>query len=222
MSENPQIPDPDSSAVDQTPETPSPAPEAQTVASTPEAPPVVSTQEAPQTAVPEPQPVASMPDAQPAVSTPEVPPVVLTPDAQHYLSQTGPWVRFLSIMMFIGAAFMILSGAGMVLIGLAGLDSSMGSMGSGSLPNGAVILLGPVYIVMAVLFYLLPGIFLFRYASAIKLLKSTPSSPALEDALRNQKSFWRYLGILAIIMLCIFVLAVMAIIFFAAIMSLRR
>jgi hypothetical protein len=70
--------------------------------------------------------------------------------------------------------------------------------------------------------YILPGIFLFRYASAIKALKSDPSSPALEDALRYQKTFWRYLGILTIIMLCIFMLAMMAIIFFAVIMSLRR
>jgi hypothetical protein len=167
-----------------------------------------------------PPPIAS--DAPPIASTPEVLPVNLTADAQHYLSQTGPWVRFLSIMLFVGAAFMILAGISMVLMGLVGLDSSTSPFGSGSMPSGMAFLLGPVYVVIALLLYTVPGIFLFRYASAIKALKLTPSAPALEDALRNQKTFWRYLGIMAIVMLAIFVLAVMAAIFFAIILSLRR
>jgi hypothetical protein len=162
------------------------------------------------------------PEPPPIASTPEVLPVNLTANAQRHLSQTGPWVRFLSIMMFIGAAFIILAGAGLVLMGLAGLGSSTNPFGSGSMPSGMAFLLGPIYIVMALLFYAMPGIFLFRYASAIKALKLTPSALALEAALRNQKTFWRYLGIMAIVMLAIFVLAVMAGIFFAIILSLRR
>ncbi len=173
-----------------------------------------------QSSVPTPPPPA--PEAPPIAATPEVPPVVLTPDAQRSLNQTGPWVRYLSIMLFIGAGFLIFVGACMVLVGLIGLDSPMSSMGSGSLPNGAVFLLGPIYIVMALLFYVAPGIFLFRYASAIKALKTIPSSQALEDALKNQKIFWRYVGITTIVMLCILVLTVMAAIFFAVILSLRR
>jgi hypothetical protein len=162
------------------------------------------------------------PEPPPISSTPEVLPVNLTANAQRYLSQTGPWVRFISIMLFIGAAFMILAGVALVLMGLAGLDSSTSPFGSGSMPGGMAFLLGPIYVMMALLFYIVPGIFLFRYASAIKALKMTPSAPALEDALRNQKTFWRYLGIMAIVMLAIFVLAVMAAIFFAVILSMRR
>jgi hypothetical protein len=216
MNENETNPTPDTPSEDQTsvPAETSLTPVAQPAASTPEAQPEAS--------APDIQPMVPIREAQSVPPAIETQPVVLTADAQLYLSQTGPWVRLLSIMLFIGAGLLIMTGASLVLMGLAGMDSSMGSLGSSPLPNGVIVLIGPIYVVMALLIYILPGIFLFRYASAIKAMKSDPSSPALEDALRHQKTFWRYLGITAIVMLGIAVLAVMAIMFFAVMMSLRR
>jgi len=173
-----------------------------------------------QTSVPATPP--STPEVMPITATPETPPVILTADAQLHLIRTGPWVRFLSIMMFIGAGFLILTGVSLALVGLTGMQSPIGPVAAGALPNGAVFLLGPIYVIMALLIYIVPGIFLFRFASAIKMLKLDPSSLSLEDALKQQKTFWRYLGILAIILLCIFVLIMVAAIFFAIILSLRR
>jgi ABC-type glycerol-3-phosphate transport system permease component len=124
--------------------------------------------------------------------------IPLTSVAQQYLNQTRPWARFISIMIFIGAAFMVLAGLAMVMAGLIARETFQ------SLPGGGPIL-GLFYFALAVL-YIAPGVFLSRYASAIKLLKSNRSAEVLEDALKQQKSFWRYMGILTVIGLILGVL----------------
>jgi len=47
--------------------------------------------------------------------------VGLTPLAQHYLDQTRPWVRFMSIMTFASAGLMLLAGLMMLLVGVFGV-----------------------------------------------------------------------------------------------------
>ena len=49
--------------------------------------------------------------------------VSLTPLAQHYLDQTRPWVRFMSIMTFASAGLMLLAGLMMLLVGVFGVAS---------------------------------------------------------------------------------------------------
>jgi hypothetical protein len=116
--------------------------------------------------------------------------ISLTPTAQHYLDQTKPWVRFFSIMIFIGAAFCALAGVLVVIMG------ALASEAVRSMPGGP--LLGLFYVALAVL-YIPPGVFLSRYAGAIRSLKSNLDAQSLEDAMRHQKTFWRYVGILTII-----------------------
>jgi hypothetical protein len=126
--------------------------------------------------------------------------ICLTSAAQQFLNQTRPWVRFISVMTFIAAGIMAIAGIVMIAIGIGkgfpGIPSSgvrgplLGAMGN--------VAGGFFYIVLAFA-YIAPGIFLSRCAGAISLLDSTRSPQALEDAMRNQRSFWRYVGILMII-----------------------
>ncbi len=127
--------------------------------------------------------------------------VLLTANGQKFLNQTRPWARFLSIMVFISAAFTLLGGLMVILVGITGNLIGGGNETLSQLPGGGFTL-GLVYLVMAVLF-VPPGIFLSRYASAIKTLESTPSALALEKALKYQKSFWRYIGILTVVYLVV-------------------
>ena len=55
-----------------------------------------------------------------------------------------------------------------------------------------------LYMVMAIL-YVAPGVFLYRYANAIRDLKANSNDAALEGALKHQKSFWRYVGIFTVV-----------------------
>lgn len=149
---------------------------------------------------PEPAPAFQIPGVSP--QAPIMP--VLTKQAQEYLNQTRPWVRFLSIMVFLGAALMALGGLGLAAaMMVGGLGASGARTPFGAVAGGGV--LGFFYLMMACL-YVAPAVFMSRYAGAIKQLKETCSADALEEALKHQKSFWRFMGILTVIGLVIFVL----------------
>lgn len=109
------------------------------------------------------------------------------------LRQTKPWVMFLSIMSFIGSAFMLLGG---VVVMAAGAFAPSG----GAVPTAA---LGAVYIPMAFL-YIYPALKLWGFSSAIGRLLASRSQMDLEAALGQQKSFWKFAGILTIVMIALY------------------
>ncbi len=141
----------------------------------------------------------------PSAGIPSPAPAVLTPLGQQYLDQTRPWVRFMSILAFVGAGFMALAGAGIMLAGLAGGFSDRGAGRMFGAIGGMA--LGAVYLGMACL-YIAPGVFLHRFAGSIWQLKLAPNAGALDEALRHQRSFWRYIGIMSLIGLIVGVIVV--------------
>jgi hypothetical protein len=142
----------------------------------------------------------------------------LTPAAEQFLIKTRPWARFMSVMTFIGAAFMLI--AGMLIsilgVGLRAIPSETGRFGTFN--SAANIFAGLFYILLSFI-YIAPGIFLWKFASAIGLLETSRSQQALENAMGSQRSFWRYVGILAIVGLVIgaliIVFAVIGLLFIA-------
>ncbi|MBN2171946.1 MAG: hypothetical protein JW819_11575 [Candidatus Krumholzibacteriota bacterium] len=120
-------------------------------------------------------------------SPPPVDPTVI-----RLLTETKPWVRFMSILGFIGCGFLVIAG---IIMGAVGTFSEMGPFGG---------LISIVYIAMAVL-YIFPALFLFRYADAIRDLARWRSTRALEGALDHQRRFWRFVGIFTIVVLGLYV-----------------
>lgn len=113
----------------------------------------------------------------------------LTPLAQQYLDQTRPWVRFMSVVTFVSAGLMVLTGLVMLLISVfgglaAGNREELGALGS-AVGGG---LLALFYVALACV-YIAPGLYLSRYAKAIKRLKVDSTAAGLEEALKHQKSF---------------------------------
>ena len=129
---------------------------------------------------------------------------MVTANMVQSLDQTRPWVRFLSILMFIGVGFLLL-GALFVLVGGAAMSRGM-----------PTALFSIVYVLMAVL-YTPPALFLWQYASAIKSMDQRQSS-GMEQALGAQRSFWRYVGILAVVLLVIYAI-VLAVVVAVAVRS---
>ncbi len=123
----------------------------------------------------------------------------ISPSVVGMLRQTKPWVRLLAVLGFIGIAFMVLASVSMLALG-----STMG----GGLPAGFGVAMMLGYLVMAGI-QLPAAIFLNRYASRIGALVNSGAPGDLEEALAAQKSFWRYVGILTLIMLCLYVLVIL-------------
>lgn len=131
-----------------------------------------------------------------------------TPVMVEHLKNTRPWVLFVSILNMIMMAFMIMGGMGMMMSGVmigSTLDGTS-AFGGGS----SIILIGLVYIAVAGI-YLPYAIFLFRYARSIRNLLKTGKTESIEKALGYQKSYWKYSGILAIVLMA---LALIFVVFF--------
>ena len=133
-----------------------------------------------------------------------VPIASLTPLAQQYLDQTRPWVRFMSVMTFVSAGLMALVGIGTLLVAVLGGVPATGDEGPKARAFAAGVAAGQAFVFVLLAFvYVAPGLYLARYATAIKRLKANATAGGLEDALKHQKSFWRFVGILSVIGLAV-------------------
>lgn len=134
--------------------------------------------------------------------------IPVTPLMIEHLRATKPWVRFMSIMMFISVGFMFLAGLVLMFMPLPA---------AGRMPGMGAI--GILYFVLGGL-YLAPAYFLHQFASAIQNLLQGGGDVAMETALGSQKSFWRFVGILTLVIICIYAL-VFAFAIFGAMSFLR-
>lgn len=110
------------------------------------------------------------------------------------LRATKPWVRFLGVLGII--TLVLLVAGSLVVMGFSGLLFR-------TLPPGAKMIIPLAYLFIALL-YFPPVLFLNRYASRIGDLLKSQSPDDLVRALEAQKSFWKFVGILALIMTCIY------------------
>lgn len=121
-------------------------------------------------------------------------------NAIDLLKQTRPWVIMMSVLSFLGAGFMLLAGLGMFAMALI-------------TPRGGAqqAMLGVVYVPLA-LVYVYPAVKLWSYGSSIARLTATQATADLEQALEHQKSFWKYCGILTIVMVVLYIFAIIAVV----------
>jgi len=116
------------------------------------------------------------------------------------LRATKGWVRLCSIIGFIGCGFTVLA-ALLVMVGGSTFQTAM----AGQPGIGAGV--GVAYLLFALL-YFFPSLYLFKYASKIGNALESQNINDIADALEQQKSFWKFAGIVVLIMLIFFVLGV--------------
>jgi hypothetical protein len=111
----------------------------------------------------------------------------ITPGIHRAMSQTRPWVLFLSVLAFIAAGMMVLGCVAMACLAVA-------------LQETPILFMSVFY-----LFYggfgLGFGYYLFSYAQTIGVFTRSGHAAHLETALVAQKSFWKLVGIFAIVLL---------------------
>jgi hypothetical protein len=127
------------------------------------------------------------------------------------LQATRPWTRLLSVLGFIGTGLMILAGLGVI----AG-----GSFIPVSEKAPPLVLMGIFYILASV-FYLVPSIWLSKFSTAISAFLKSGDAIELGKAIAYQKSFWKFIGILAVGSIMLTVLGIIAAILIPTLISLR-
>lgn len=121
--------------------------------------------------------------------------LTVSPAASVYLTETGRWAKFLAVLGFCFVALVVIGGlfAGSIL-------SSMG----GPLPYPSFAF-GLIYVVIG-LVYFFPVYYLFKFATQLKPALQDKNSSDLESAFENLKSHYKFIGILMIITLGLYVL----------------
>ncbi len=129
------------------------------------------------------------------------------------LARTKGWTRFFSVMMWIGAVFLILGGVSIALMGA--FAGSLGTEGEELAAQFAGVIglvgIGVVYVLLS-LVYIYPALKLGAYSSRIADLMSTPSEGNLVAALNEQRAFWKYVGVMMIVCFAVYAVAIVAMI----------
>ena len=130
----------------------------------------------------------------------------ITAGMAQSLRQTRPWVLFLAILGFIGCGLIVLVGLVVMLAG--SLVNQYGRHGGFGIPP----VIGLIYMAMGLL-YFFPAYYLVKYSGGISRFLGSGQSADMEAALASQKSFWKFVGILTVIVLSLYLLALVVFLF---------
>ncbi len=135
----------------------------------------------------------------------DYPGMILTEESKHYLVQTAKWARFLAIVGFVMVGFLVIVAffAGAFLAALDS-DEELSAIGTGSLTA--------LYLVLAIV-YFFPVWYLFRFANRTREAIKDEDSELLAAGLEQLKACIKFVGILTIIVLVFYFLAIFALLF---------
>ena len=78
-----------------------------------------------------------------------------------------------------------------------------------------------LFCILARVFYLVPSIWLSKYSTAISAFLKAGDAIELGKAIAYQKSFWKFIGILALVSIALTVLGIIAAILIPTLITLR-
>ena len=137
--------------------------------------------------------------------------------AENALRESAKWSFFLAIIGFIGIGFMVIAG---VFMGsaMAMIPSNSYNV-SGVNPLGAMKgFLSVFYIILAVI-YFFPILYLYKYAKGMKEALNFRNSNTLSDALVQLGKHHKFLGIMIIVLLSLYIVAIIGFVAFFASMA---
>ena len=121
--------------------------------------------------------------------------LIINKKIEGFLSEIGKWSKFLSIVGFIGIGFLI-------IVAIFFLQF-VGDLPRGL--NGQEKIVPLVYIIMAAL-YFFPVYYLYKFSDKIKIGIAKRDESSLTDGFEYFKSHYKFLGVMTIVILSIYVL----------------
>jgi len=120
--------------------------------------------------------------------------------SKNYLNETRKWAKFLAILLFIGAGFMLIIGLIMLAAPQMMGDPYNESMAGLRATSLMLILFSALYIA--------PGVYLVNFSKQMKVSLYESNSEALEIAFKNLKSHYKFIGISAIVLVGFYLLMI--------------
>jgi hypothetical protein len=130
-------------------------------------------------------------------------------EVSSHLSQIAKWAKFLSIVGFIGFGFMLI-----LIVFLGTMSSSLTPLGTTVMPGGGFMQIVLLFAMMALYFF--PLLFLFNFSN--KMLRAIRNNDqfSLVASFRQLKLCFKYIGILTIVFISIYLLVFLFAMIFAA------
>lgn len=120
-----------------------------------------------------------------------------------YLSETAKWAKFLAIMGFICCGLIVVAGFFVATVFSGSMaDSRFSAFGAIGGVGIAVL-----YILFG-LIYFFPCLYLFNFASKMQAALRMRDQHLLEESFKNIKSCFKFMGILTIAILSVYVLVI--------------
>jgi uncharacterized membrane protein YozB (DUF420 family) len=131
----------------------------------------------------------------------------LTETMVFYLKGASPWLRFIGILAFISAGLTIATGLLFSIFGTLGnnifaeaMSDQIDMSAVETTVSGLTILTG-IFVIIAGVIGFFPARFIYNFGKRIKTFLQNNSERELELAFKNNKSLWKFIGILTIIYL---------------------
>ena len=129
-----------------------------------------------------------------------------------YLAESAKWAKFLAIIGYIFIGFMVLVSVTIGLF-LPSMNSGLNGAAAGSqIPGFSSTVLMFVYLILAAI-YVYPVYALYGFASKMQKVIKENIESEIENAFNQLKKFFKFFGILTIVMLGLYVLIIIAAIF---------
>lgn len=132
----------------------------------------------------------------------------IDPTSKLHLGEAARWAKFLAIVGFVMCAIIVVVGI-FASTFLSGMMSGYGGAYSDAATSGMGTVLAVVYVIIA-LVYFFPCLFLFRFASKMKEAIATNEQTTLNVSFQNLKAMFRFIGILTVLFLVLWVLLILS------------
>ena len=130
----------------------------------------------------------------------------IDPAIKSHLSETARWGKFLAIVGFVCCALVVI--LGIFFVSIFGAERRYGSFDAPSMGTAFGPAIMVMYILLAVL-YFFPCLFLLRFSNKMKTALATDNQVDLTNSFQNLKVLFRYVGVLTIIVLSLYLLALL-------------
>lgn len=172
--------------------------------------------------IPEPQDTESEPESpvtaqEPVIAEPLTPKKEKLPqitfESMSYLNTASKWAKFLAIIGFIGVGILALLG---IFLTITLTFTQRMAPSVFPFPMG---LLGLIYIVFAAINFF-PALYLYQFSESTKRALYLRETASMTDAMNNLKRVFKYFGIMTIVVIAMYILAmIFALIMFATTFS---
>jgi len=123
--------------------------------------------------------------------------LTLSTDAKRFLFEAGRWAQFLAILGFIGAGFLAVAGIFVMVAMRGAMADSFAQLGF------PAALIGVLYLILAGI-YVIPSLYLYRFATKAKIAVQTTDNAELTESLGYLKSTFKFYGIMVIVFIALY------------------